>query len=229
MATFSDMVTLLLTFFVMLTSMANFEDVGRVEAVIQSIKQALTMGGFEMQIVNKAEEPAYTDPVRHEQAVQPTVAKLRQAMAKHISDDVVRMSQTPQEVRVRLEERVFFKPGSAELHPAAYALLSDLGHVLAEEEADVRIEGYADGSGDERANWQLSSDRSMAVVLALRERGPVPGDQLEAVALGSFHPGADIGENKDWNRRIEIVLRSDGNGAAGVAERVGWMEAGNGR
>ena len=45
MVTYSDMVTLLLTFFVMLIAMANFEQVGRVQAVFQSIRLALGVGG----------------------------------------------------------------------------------------------------------------------------------------------------------------------------------------
>jgi chemotaxis protein MotB len=45
MVTYSDMVTLLLTFFVMLLAMANFEEVGRVDAVFESIRLVLGVDG----------------------------------------------------------------------------------------------------------------------------------------------------------------------------------------
>ena len=44
MVTYSDMVTLLLTFFVMLLAMANFEDIKRIDAVMGSIQASLGMG-----------------------------------------------------------------------------------------------------------------------------------------------------------------------------------------
>ena len=44
MVTYSDMVTLLLTFFVMLLAMANFEDIKRIDAVLGSIQASLGMG-----------------------------------------------------------------------------------------------------------------------------------------------------------------------------------------
>ena len=56
---------------------------------------------------------------------------------------------------------------------------------------------------------------ALAVLLALRERGPVPGERLTAVAFGAFRPGAAIGEDASWNRRVELVLQaSDSAGAA---------------
>jgi len=219
MATFSDLVTLLLTFFVLLMSMANFDDVAKVEAVLTSIRDALGADGFDHAMLQIAKEEAFTEDKNLTESIKPAAAKLREAFSKHISDSYFRMSETPTEVRIRLDERVFFRTGSAELHPAAYALLGDIGRVLAEQDADVRVEGFADGMGDELENWELSSDRAVAVVMGLRDRGPIDGSKLEAVAFGSFHPGAEVGESSSWNRRVEIVLKADGAmGAAAVRE-----------
>ena len=222
MATFSDLVTLMMAFFVMLVAMANFDDVKKIEAVIESIHSALGVTGFDTRLVAASKEESHTEDVRREQTIQPVVAKIRQALAKHVSDDFVRMVQDEQELRIRLDERVFFQPGSSRLHPSAYALVADLGQVLAPEKVNVRIEGFADGSGTEQANWALSSERAVAVVLALREKGPIGGERLEAVAHGSFHPGSAIGEASDWSRRVEIVLKTDDMAGARAAGQ--WME-----
>ena len=45
MVTYSDMVTLLLCFFVMELSMANFLDPGKVDAALKSMKAAFSSGG----------------------------------------------------------------------------------------------------------------------------------------------------------------------------------------
>lgn len=220
LATFADMVTLLLTFFVMLMAMANFDDTLRVEAVMQSIEQALGSDGYDKNFINTATEVSMTEIVRRQESVQPVVVKLRQAMAKHISDDMIRIVQNEREVRVRLDDRVFFKPGLAELHPAAYALVADLAVALRGEQINIDVEGHTDATGDERANWELSSDRAVSVVLALRERGPIQGSSLRAVGRGAFHPGSKFGEESAWNRRVEFVLQADHVSAKSALDSV---------
>jgi chemotaxis protein MotB len=216
MATFSDLVTLMMAFFVMLVAMANFDDTQRIEAVIESMQKALGVSGYDRKALGTAKEQSFTEAIRRMQMLNPTEVKMTQAMAKHVSDDFIRVTSTEHELRIRLPEKVFFQPGSATVHPGAYALLADVGQIIAEDELSVRVEGYADGTGSEKANWELSGDRALAVVMALREKGPVPGKNLSSVAMGAFQPGAAIGEEADWNRRVELVVHTrDASGAAG--------------
>ncbi len=220
MATFSDLVTLMMAFFVMLVAMANFEDVKRIEAVVESIRTALGVDGYDNVLVASSKETQFTESTRRDQTIQPVVAKIRQALSKHVSDDFVQMVEHEKELRIRLDERVFFQRGSSRLHPAAYALVADLGSMLAAEDVDISVQGFADGSGGEQANWELSSRRAIAVVMALREKGPIPGERLEAVAHGSFHPGSGVGEASDWSRRVEIVLKTENLAGAGAASQL---------
>jgi len=210
MGTFSDLVTLLLTFFVLMMSMAAFDDPYKVDMVFESLHEALGPKGFTFASLGSSnKKQAATVDERREEAIQPIKAALRSALAEHLSDDVMSMVADEQEIRVRLDDRVLFRPGSAELHPAAYALLSDLAGTLEGELVDIRIEAHTDASGTEADNWKVSADRSLAVVAALRDRGTIPGERLEAVAYGEFRPATTIGEDKAWNRRVEILLRSD--------------------
>lgn len=221
MATFSDMVTLLLTFFVLLLSMANFDDPTKVEAVLTSIRSALGVNGFDSELLATHIEELYTTaPARRQETVSPTEARLRQAFEKHISDDLIRMVSNEQEIRVRLDDRVLFEPGSTDLHPAAYALISDVASIAAEHEVEVRVEGHTDSSGSELENWRVSSERALAVVTAMRERGPVPGDRLEADAYGEFRPASTFGEDARWNRRVELVLKSEDSATVGAIETL---------
>jgi len=219
MATFSDMVTLLMTFFVMLMAMANFEDTQRVEAVFHSIKSALGVGANQLNRVgthNEAQSMTPDNP--RQESIQPVMAKLRQAFSKHLSDDLVRMVNNEQEIRVRLDDRVLFRPGSATLHPAAYALLTDVALVLADEPVEIRVEGHSDASGDPIKNWNLSGGRAVGVVMGLHEKGPIAGERLEADAFGQYRPAASFGEVETWNRRVELVLRSDNVNTVGAVE-----------
>ena len=223
MATFSDLVTLLLTFFVLLLGMANFDDSAKVDAVLLSIRAALGGEGIDRALLEDSLSNASNMPKKdqeEESASEPIEARLREAMSEHISDDLMRRVHNEQEVRIRLDERVFFRPGSAVLHPSAYVVLADVGSVLAATDLGVRVEGYADGTGAEVDNWRLSAERSLAVVMALREKGPIPGDRLEIAAYGAHRSGLGAGEDESWNRRIELVVRADASNQAGEAADV---------
>ncbi len=219
MATFSDMVTLLLTFFVMLMAMANFEDTQRVEAVFHSIRSALSVGAIQFNRVGSHNErQSMTPDQTRKESIQPIMAKLRQAYAKHLSDDLIRMTNNEQEIRLRLDARVLFREGSSKLHPAAYALLTDIATVLNDEAVEIRVEGHSDATGSPESNWKLSSERALSVVMALNEKGPIPGERLEADAFGQYRPAAGFGEVESWNRRVELVLRSDDANASRAVE-----------
>lgn len=220
LATFADMVTLLLTFFVLMVSMANFDDNQRIEAVIRSIQEAFGTEGYDESLLNISKEEASTELTRRQESVQPTVVRLRMALAKHISDDMIRIVQNDREIRVQLDERAFFKPGSAELHPTSGAIVAALAVALRDEPVNIDVEGHTDSLGDERTNWELSASRAIAVVMALRERGPIAGGRLDAVAKGSFQPGSNFGEVSAWNRRIEFVLQADQISAKSALESV---------
>lgn len=218
MGTFSDLVTLMMAFFVMLVAMANFEDTKRIEAVIESIHAALGVTGFDSNMIAIHKKMDFTEDVRRDQTMQPVVAKLREAFDAKLSDQVVVMVEQEKETRIRIDGGVFFQPGSAKIHPAGFAVISDIAEAVAAENVNIRVEGFADGTGTEQANWELSGARALAVVLAFRAKGPIEGKRLEMVAHGSFHPSAEIGESADWSRRVEIVLTThdlSGSRAAG--------------
>lgn len=211
MATFSDMVTLLLTFFVLLLSMANFDDSAKVDTVLESVQTALASNGLSRASLGASRMPEQmpTEPVVRVETISPTEARVRSAMEQHVSPDLVIITKTDDEVRIRLDDQVLFKPGSTTLHPAAFALLTDLATTLDGVDVDIQVEGHTDATGDESENWRISSERSLAVVSALRERGGIDGERLQAEAHGQFQPAEAFGAAPGWNRRIELVLRSN--------------------
>lgn len=209
MVTYSDMVTLLLTFFVMLMAMANFEEVGRVEAVLESIRLALGAGGQHQTLLGVTPEelnqPSEIQPLDE---LQPVMAELRESLARHVSDDFIKMTRTQTEIRVSLSDRVLFAPGSDQLHPAAYGILSTLGKTLAGHPVKIRVEGHTDASGTPAANWRLSSLRAVAVVTSMQESGGLDGRNLEAHGFASYRPSSPDGGDPTWDRRVELVIQS---------------------
>ena len=229
MVTYSDMVTLLLTFFVMLLAMANFDDLVRLNAVLESIREALSMGNFNVQLSNDedmaspwAEEPEANNDV------QPLVAKLREALSEHLSNDLVRMTQKRTEIRIQLDDRVLFGANETRIHPTAYALIGDLARNLAHEEVNIIAEGHTDATGSTKENWQLSVDRAVSVVMALQSQGPIPGSRLEARGYGNYRP-ADTASDvaSSWNRRVEIVVQSNERNAYSALDSIDELQGGS--
>ena len=210
MVTYSDMVTLLLTFFVMLLAMANFEEVGRVDAVFESIRLALGVDGKQPDINGiELDQPKFDQDVQEENKLEPIMSKLQDALSAQISDSMIEMTQKKTEIRVLLDDNVLFKPGSAELHPATYLLISDIGTALANQPVTVKVEGHTDETGEPGSNWELSADRAVAVVVALQKRGGMDGAQLEARGMGEFHPANIVATDRNWDRRVELIIKAD--------------------
>lgn len=222
MVTYSDMVTLLLTFFVMMMAMANFADSGRVEAVLESLRNAFGAGGFDDALLGLSDRNAnQANELDRDDSLQPEMSRLMEALARHLSDDSVRMSKTRTEIRVSLNDKVLFAPGSTELHPAAYALLTDIGEALAGHDLRVSVQGHTDNSGDQYHNWELSALRAASVLTVLQDRGHLDGRLLDLRGFGQFQPVAVEGTGDPaWDRRVELVIQSDHPTAYDTLEHI---------
>ena len=208
MATYADLVTLLLAFFVMLLAMANFEDTRRVEAVLSSIRDAFGIHGSDVSLLMTSDAPQFTPENRKQATLEPVLMRMRDDLAEHV-DAKFQVLPEQREIRLSLNEVAFFAHGSDSLHPASLGPIADVAGALSGLEVDVRVEGFADATGDTESNWNLSSRRALAVVHALRNKGDFDGARLRAVARGPIAEDLIDGADADWSRRVDIVLVGD--------------------
>jgi outer membrane protein OmpA-like peptidoglycan-associated protein len=70
-------------------------------------------------------------------------------------------------------------------------------------QADLKIGGYTDNTGDKKANVKLSDDRAKDVMAELVKRG-IDAKRLAAEGYGDQYPVAsnDTEEGKAKNRRV---------------------------
>ncbi|MFO0596309.1 MAG: flagellar motor protein MotB [Myxococcaceae bacterium] len=117
-------------------------------------------------------------------------------------------------LRLRLAAMRFFDPASAALRPEALAVLDAIATELAEGNGIIRVEGHTDdgpvssSNSKYRNNWDLSAARAATVVSYLESGHGIAPERLSAAGLGSSHPlvSNDTPENRELNRRIEIVM-----------------------
>src|SRR5699024_5054641 len=119
---------------------------------------------------------------------------------------------------ITLNGQVLFVTGKAELLPIAREKLTQVADSLKQLDGDklVSIEGFTDSRGADDMNLKLSQDRANAVQDYLISQG-VQREKLRAMGRGESDPVAsnDTAEGRANNRRVEIVVQTSGQAAAG--------------
>ncbi|HOJ59266.1 MAG TPA: flagellar motor protein MotB [bacterium] len=224
MCTFSDMMSLLLCFFVLLFALSTVEEKKMTQAA-GSLKQAF--GGQPAEYVvppipDRKTEPLMSRPaqtVKRTSYAKDELLREEQHKIKALNlQNVIQVFGTEQGITFRLSGDVLFERGESALQAEGIAALEFVADELIQFPSNpVKIDGHTDNtnlSGDPRVNWRLGADRAYTVMKFLTEMGSPAGQvQEERVSYESFGehmplPGADnntaIGRKQ--NRRVEITL-----------------------
>jgi chemotaxis protein MotB len=198
--TFSDMVTLLLSFFIVLAAMSSLSAT-QYQRVAQSMAEA--MGSAET-----ARERVAPDEVRR---------RLEALVAQANVRDDVSVEVVPRGIALNVKGSLLFPSGSAELLDASRPVLDRLHDQLKDAPYIVIVEGHTDNvpiqSAQFPSNWELSAARASRVVRFFAERG-IPAARLRAVGLADTQPvapntaadGTPLPENQARNRRVVLLL-----------------------
>lgn len=110
----------------------------------------------------------------------------------------------------------FFDGNSARLRPDALEVLNAIGPGLAASGRELSIEGHADprfNPAPYTTTWELAAARATAVLRHLVEVTGMPGDKISGTTFGSARPSSD--GDPALNRRVDIVvLTTDPEGLA---------------
>lgn len=221
MATFSDMATLLLTFFVLLLSFANM-DVENFRVALGSVKEAfgvqLNMRG---DIEGLTTSPVELSTVQSLPRIEtpPEVDSDTTAVANYIKKkglqkkiDVVR---TPRGIVLRIKDVVIFDVGSDQLNESGAPILKAVGDLFAAFDGDMTIEGHTDNvpiaSGRFPSNWELSAARAISVMRELTSKNSIAVSRVRVAGYADSKPIAPNAtpEGRSKNRRVEFLFEKD--------------------
>jgi len=119
------------------------------------------------------------------------------------------VTETARSVTVTLPEAILFDSGKAVLKESSKATLAKVAAVVKKHYAGktIRVEGHTDADPIKKSawkdNWELSTERALAVVRDLTKVGGIDPKDIYAAGFGEYAPKAG---DKARNRRVEIVI-----------------------
>lgn len=220
MTTFSDLVTLLLTFFVLLLSMASMDPVKFIQAKT-SIKDAF--GWRTTAAPKKYSLPIIPSPpdAKFKPIPQETISRFYKRIKTDIelsklNEQVQLIKKGNDTIILRINDSILFDKNQTRLNPSAYPLLRKIADIIRPLPMLMRIEGHTDNSpipSLRMDKWDISVERAVSV-LRFYNRGKLfPIDRMSAVGYGDTRPAYPntSEENRAKNRRVDFVLRSNKN------------------
>lgn len=208
--TYLDLITLLLTLFILLLSYAErgtgkYKEVTPVQ--IEAVKE-------EAREVIKEEFKVSEPPSVIEDPISPLDIMqddLQQKFATVGLSSGIEIIHKEGALDIQLSEKVLFSSGEASFNSRAAAVLRPLLDVLKDTDYTITVEGHTDNIPiyTERfpSNWELSSSRATSVVRYLIKEGIDPG-RLKAVGYADTQPITDnnSAEGRARNRRVTLVI-----------------------
>jgi chemotaxis protein MotB len=193
MVTYSDMVTLILVFFILLFSMSQIDAV-KFEAISDSFRnrmifdffpspvpmdnptestsvqeQGKNTNEFEMPVSDKEDEAdADSESTQENDSLNELMEEVENYLDENALNNVVSANRSERGVVLVLQDSILFNPGEAEVLPSALPFLTKVGNLLSQIDNDIKVEGHTDdvpmSSFRYPSNWELSGARASSVV-----------------------------------------------------------------
>lgn len=225
LVSYADMITVLMCLFIVLFAMSTV-DANKYAQLRDSL--ATGFGTTPSENVDAATgvivDPQYVDAggvgfsgsarIQTELAEAKDAVAQFQALAQQVQDALAAQGLSDQ-TQVVLDERgltikllggqTYFAGDSAQLQPAAVAVIDAVGALLAPMPNKISVEGYVDPFAFGIPNdWVLAGERSVAVLRYLVDRGVIAGDRISATSFGGSDPA--VPDASPQNRRVDIVV-----------------------
>lgn len=230
MVTFSDLMTLILVFFILLFSM-SVVDANRFEAIAESFQERAIFDFYPSLIPfeNPAEDrdvrddpfDADVDPFEShmemdEVEMSEQLDDLLQEVNEFIEDndltENISATRDDRGVVLVLQEQALFETARAEILPQAEPFLEKVGTLVTTVPNMVKVEGHTDSRPINTvqfpSNWELSGARASSVIRFILSNFDVDDRRFLAVGYGETRPVAPntTPDNLQQNRRVVIVI-----------------------
>ncbi|MDH5489171.1 MAG: OmpA family protein [Rhodospirillaceae bacterium] len=212
MVTFTDLVSLMLTFFVLLFSMSNVK-MDEWEAMIDTLTQ--TLNPAKLTTVAAATSKFNVGTIFRKRAINLDYLStvLEESMMQDPLLSQSQLMKLDDRLVIALPGDLLFDAGRAVMTDGAKSALFTLGSVLRNIGNQIGVNGHTDprppaSGGDFTSNWELSLARAAAVANTIRRSGYTEEIYAFGYAASRYNQLPKIEEEKRLQlaRRVDIVV-----------------------
>lgn len=231
--TYSDLITLLLIFFILMYTMSQV-NAQKYSAVANSLSMVLTgqaMSVLDTQGPSLIEGLSGKDtPQNQDSAEQAQLEEVKKLVAEFIqakdqeaehgttNNQAIRLSEhiivyeQERGLVISFKDALLFPSGSDQLTALARDIIAELGQTLVLLPNYIRVEGHTDDlpikTNRFASNWELSVLRAATVVHVLSEAAHIPSERLAIIGYGQYRPLVpnESDAYRAMNRRVDIVI-----------------------
>lgn len=229
LVTYSDLITLLLAFFIILYAMSS-PDESKMEALAEQLSLAFhpsaesllpqlnsSQGGESRQrgqAVTAKEEKTMAS-VSEQSSLRKVKEKIDAEASRQGVSGEIKTKLTDEGLKIVLTDDILFNSGSATLRDKkSSAIIGNIGLILSTINNPVTIDGHTDNipisNSQYPSNWELSAARSLSVLREMVNFTPkLDPTRFSASGYGEYRPVADneTEEGRKTNRRVEILVK----------------------
>jgi len=230
MATFADMSTLLLTFFVLMLSFAEM-DVIAFKAVLGSINKSLgvaarnpgTLEGVTATPISFENDNAME---KSDHGIPDELIPIQQLIRNRNLDGVMKLIVTEKNIILRVHD--LFPGGSADLQPKDFAQLDIITALCRMYKQPIDVEAHTDDrpirTTQFPSNWELSAHRAAAVARYLVRAGDIEPTRVKPAGYAEFSPVQpnDNDAHRRENRRVDVILAREADVPVTVNDATAW-------
>ncbi|MBO2642168.1 flagellar motor protein MotB [Shewanella algae] len=160
----------------------------------------------------QAEDKKTQDQQAAQDQINEQVKKMAEALNKEIVDGAIEIESLGQQIIIRIREKGAFASGSGFLQPRFKPVVQAVGELLKDVPGIITVSGHTDGMQISNelysSNWDLSSQRAVAVAHELVKVPGFDASRMKVVGMASTAPLVpnDSPENRARNRRVEISI-----------------------
>lgn len=220
LGTYSDTVTLLLTFFILLYTFSSVD-----QQKFNSISNAFQsmLNGHDGKYIFDENDKNGEIPIIGEKKDKDKEKELEDQLnsmytnIKNFIDEnnveaTVEKKSDKSGIVLRIKDNVLFELGKADVKPQSIAVLEKIDTLFKSIPNRIKVEGHTDNIPIKNfkydSNWELSASRAINVVkYYIGTKGHNP-NRFEATGYGEYHPivDNDTNEHRAMNRRVEILI-----------------------
>jgi len=227
MVTFSDLLQLLITFFVLLISMSSMDD-----KVIKEMFNVFSGAAGALNLTQSSRTSAVDvvpnfkpdslswDELKEVITYDQEIAESRKLLEKEaqtllitIERSGVEVIKRGEDVALSIPDDAMFDKGSVEIKKSLEPILNRIAGILSISKNNISIEGHTDDIPAKGrifpSNWEISSARALSVYNYFMSTGLIDTMRMEAKGYSSNKPRVKNISDKyrKYNRRVEIVIK----------------------